>query len=74
MISSYNPVFENYESGILDSDECGTDTDHIVTIVGYGNDGHRNFYIVRNSWSTKWGESGYARISAVENGKGICGI
>lgn len=34
---------------------------HVVTIVGY--DDTKNCWIVKNSWGTKWGESGWFRMS-----------
>jgi len=62
-------VFQTYSSGILTSSACGTNIDHAVVAVGYGS----NYYIVRNSWGTGWGESGYIRIGITE-GYGTCGI
>jgi KDEL-tailed cysteine endopeptidase len=52
---------------------CGTDLDHGVTAVGYGIEGGREFYLVRNSWGPDWGDKGYIKIG-VAPGKGICGI
>ena len=62
-------VFQTYSSGVLTSSACGTNIDHAVVAVGYGS----NYYIVRNSWGTGWGESGYIRIGITE-GLGTCGI
>jgi len=66
-------VFQMYSSGILDSEECGTNLDHAITAVGFGTEGGQDFYIVRNSWGASWGDHGYIKIAAVE-GAGICGI
>lgn len=66
-------VFQSYTSGILDTPSCGTKLDHAVTAVGYGTQGGKEYYIVRNSWGAAWGDKGYINI-AVEDGKGICGI
>jgi len=62
-------VFQTYSTGIITSSACGTNIDHAVVAVGYGS----NYYIVRNSWGTGWGESGYVRIGITE-GNGTCGI
>ena len=61
--------FGHYSGGIINTSACGTNTDHAIVAVGYA----ENYYIVRNSWGTGWGEKGYGRIAAVE-GAGICGI
>jgi len=68
--------FQSYSSGILDSTTCGTTLDHAVEIVGYGTDNGVDYWKVRNSWSSSWGEKGYVRIkrSSSTNDIGICGI
>ena len=68
-------VFQMYTYGIMDSTSCGTNLDHAVAAVGYGTDeaSGKEYYIVRNSWGTSWGDQGYIKIAAVD-GKGICGI
>lgn len=70
-IQANKPVFKLYRGGILDSKNCGTNLDHGVAAVGYGD----NYFIVRNSWGASWGEDGYVRISTDdETNGGICGI
>jgi aminopeptidase C len=46
-----------------------------VVIVGIGFDtaSGLSYYLIRNSWGTGWGESGYIRIAMTESGYGICG-
>jgi cathepsin L len=65
--------FRYYKSGIITGDECGQDTDHAITAVGYGTDNGVEYYKVRNSWGSSWGEEGYVRIG-VEAGIGVCAI
>lgn len=36
---------------------------HGVTVVGYASD----YYLVKNSWGTSWGESGYIRFARIAN-------
>ena len=64
-----------YSSGVFDNAACGTGLNHGVGAVGYGTEGAKNFWIVRNSWSASWGEQGYIRMSRdVQTSTGICGI
>jgi len=40
-----------------------TDVDHAVQAVGYGKDGSKSYWLVRNSWGPGWGEKGYIRLN-----------
>lgn len=62
----------NYSSGIF-SKACGTSLDHGVLAVGYGVQGSQQFYLVKNSWSTTWGEEGYIQLEINSSGN-TCGI
>ena len=70
--------FQMYTSGVYNDPACGTTLDHGVLTVGYGvNSAGQNYYIVKNSWSSSWGDAGYiyiARNSVASSTKGICGI
>ncbi|KAH9695417.1 cysteine proteinase RD21A [Citrus sinensis] len=67
-------AFQLYNSGVF-TGICGTELDHGVIAVGYGTDGHLDYWIVRNSWGPDWGESGYIRMERNVNTKtGKCGI
>lgn len=64
-----------YQGGILDSDKCGTMVDHGVLAVGYGTDPtlKMEYFILRNSWGSSWGDKGYIRLAA-KDGAGVCGM
>lgn len=68
--------FQSYSGGILDSVSCGTQLDHGVLIVGYGEESGEKYWLLKNSWGTSWGEQGYFRILRTDstNDPGICGI
>ncbi|KAL3939620.1 MAG: hypothetical protein SGBAC_005690 [Bacillariaceae sp.] len=80
-IKSACPTFANYKSGILTSDGdcfCADSLcyDHAVLLVGYNDEDPTPYWIIKNSWSTDWGEGGYARIAQSDTGTvfGLFGI
>ncbi|KAK4798572.1 hypothetical protein SAY86_030898 [Trapa natans] len=68
-------AFQLYDSGVF-TGECGTALDHGVIAVGYGRERGKDYWLVRNSWGSDWGESGYIKMerNIVENFFGKCGI
>lgn len=66
---------QHYQSGVF-TGECGTDLDHGVIIVGYGTENGVDYWLVRNSWGTNWGDTGYIKIERnfARNKNGKCGI
>lgn len=55
--------------------ECGTSLDHGVVVVGYGSENGVDYWLVRNSWGTGWGEDGYFKMQRnVRTPTGKCGI
>ncbi|XP_057502568.1 actinidain-like [Actinidia eriantha] len=72
-IASNSSAFKSYQSGIF-TGPCGAHIDHGVTIVGYGTEGGIDYWIVRNSWGTTWGESGYIRMQRNVGDAGTCFI
>ncbi|ETO19354.1 hypothetical protein RFI_17876 [Reticulomyxa filosa] len=69
-------AFQYYSSGVL-TGTCGTTIDHAVLVVGYGTESGQDYWKVKNSWGTSWGEQGYVLICRNCNANGAegeCGI
>jgi cathepsin L len=72
-------LWMSYEGGVYTNPDNGTnpacwEIDHAVQVVGYGFDfdSNQNYWIVRNSWGTEWGEQGYIRLAKPDQEP--CGI
>ena len=58
--AGFNMIY--YQGGIFSLDDyCGEEVNHAVVLVGWNDTD--NTWIMRNSWGTDWGESGYMRIT-----------
>ena len=75
-IDASETVFHNYSSGVISDAGCGSSLDHAVTAVGYGNDAETglDYYLIRNSWGSGWGDKGYVKFARTGDGYGICGV
>ncbi|XP_063146992.1 procathepsin L-like [Candoia aspera] len=68
--------FHFYKSGIFTSSWCGHHVNHAMLAVGYNTTQEggtaTNYWILKNSWSEKWGEQGYMRlVKGVDNHCGV---
>ncbi|XP_038680852.1 ervatamin-B [Tripterygium wilfordii] len=73
-IDAASPEFMLYAGGVFNG-HCGNQLNHGVAAVGYGEDNGEKYWLVKNSWGTAWGESGYVRMLRDFNDtRGICGI
>jgi len=62
--------FQFYKSGVFSGD-CGTQLDHGVLLVGAGTDAGVDYWRVKNSWGTVWGDVGFIRMV---RGQDQCGL
>ena len=68
--------FQLYKSGVF-TGTCGTKLDHGVLLVGYGTFDGIDYWKVKNSWSSSWGEKGYILLgkgNEYNSGDGQCGL
>jgi len=75
-IEADQSAFQLYKSGVF-TGTCGASLDHGVLAVGYGTENGQDYYLVKNSWGTSWGDKGYIKLgrgSSYNGGKGQCGM
>ncbi|XP_034110333.2 cathepsin L-like [Drosophila albomicans] len=66
-------AIKNYKGGVFNSSKCGASPDFSVLIVGYGSSKKLgDFWIIKTSLGSKWGEKGYMRLARNKNN--LCGI
>jgi len=64
-----------YKKGVMTAEDCDAhcsdpnkrEVNHAVTIVGYGKSeraGCEEYWLIKNSWGTHWGEDGHFRFCA----------
>lgn len=65
---------DNYDGGIVDAPEASKETNHIVSIVGWGiaADGTK-YWKIRNSWGEYYGHLGFVYLKLGENQLGVEG-
>eukprot|EP00463_Aulacantha_scolymantha_P005049 TRINITY_DN628_c0_g1_i3.p1 TRINITY_DN628_c0_g1~~TRINITY_DN628_c0_g1_i3.p1 ORF type:complete len:87 (-),score=15.52 TRINITY_DN628_c0_g1_i3:145-405(-) len=59
--------WQHYSGGIMTS--CSSGGGHCTQAVGYTSD--KDYWIIKNSWGTSWGNSGYLYL---KKGSNLCGI
>jgi cathepsin B len=63
--------FMSYKGGIYHHISGSLLGGHAVELIGWGTDNDVDYWILKNSWSSTWGEQGYFRIL---RGNDECGI
>ncbi|XP_030203114.1 digestive cysteine proteinase 1 [Gadus morhua] len=73
-IDASHRSFVFYSHGVYYEPACGStveDLDHAVLAVGYGTLKDEPYWLVKNSWSTYWGNDGYVLMSMKDNNCGV---
>ncbi|XP_071751754.1 digestive cysteine proteinase 2 isoform X2 [Centroberyx gerrardi] len=72
-IDADHSSFLFYSSGIYEESNCNPNNlSHAVLLVGFGSEGGQDYWIIKNSWGSSWGEGGYMRM--IRDGSNTCGI
>ncbi|XP_055297428.1 procathepsin L-like [Sitodiplosis mosellana] len=62
--------FRFYSTGVYFEPECLSQNvnGHAVLAIGYGTDENgQDYYLIKNSWSTSWGNAGYFKLARNKN-------
>uniref|UniRef100_UPI003AAD9D6E cathepsin S, ortholog2, tandem duplicate 1 n=1 Tax=Centroberyx gerrardi TaxID=166262 RepID=UPI003AAD9D6E len=71
-IDATRPKFAFVHSGVYDDPSCTQHVNHAVLTVGYGTLNGQDYWLVKNSWGTSFGDQGYIRMARNKNNQ--CGI
>lgn len=73
-INASGTGFQLYSGGVYVNDRCGTSVNHAVLAAGYGTDSASgyDFFLVKNSWGTGWGDAGFIKMR--RNYNNMCSI
>mmetsp|Transcript_17731 Transcript_17731/g.15536 ORF Transcript_17731/g.15536 Transcript_17731/m.15536 type:complete len:99 (+) Transcript_17731:754-1050(+) len=79
IVEADQPVWQFYAGGPIPASNCGSNVNHWVLTVGWGNysDNVTPVWYVKNSWGQDWGEKGYVYLTqedTANQGFGTCGI
>uniref|UniRef100_A0A663EST7 Peptidase C1A papain C-terminal domain-containing protein n=1 Tax=Aquila chrysaetos chrysaetos TaxID=223781 RepID=A0A663EST7_AQUCH len=72
-IDASHKTFSFYSNGIYYEPKCGESgaLDHAVLAVGYGVLQGETYWLIKNSWSTYWGNDGYILMAMKDNNCGV---
>lgn len=69
LVSSYFTIFHYL------AENCEQPQDHAMPVVGYGStEEGEQYWLLKNSWGSQWGEAGYLRLPRGMPGNGSLGL
>merc|ERR1712179_850623 len=72
-IDSSPSSFRRYKNGVHYSETCKPySLNHAILAVGFGSEEGKDYFLVKNSWGTRWGLGGYIKMARNRNNN--CGI
>lgn len=71
-IDASRPKFVFYHKGVYRDHSCTHNVNHGVLAVGYGNENGQDYWLIKNSWGTYFGDKGYIKMA--RNNHNQCGI
>lgn len=72
-VEAANSIWKNYKTGVIQ--QCpGDRSNHAVIAVGYGTKDGVDYFKIKNTWGTTWGERGYMYLQRGVGGKGMCNV
>ena len=69
--AAVNANFTRYRGGIFGGCYESDKVNQAVVVVGYGSENGLDYWLVKNSWGSSWGDEGYIKV---QRGVGMCGI
>lgn len=71
-IDASHPKWHAYKHGVYHTQTYPVRLNHAVLVVGYGKEWGQDYWLVKNSYGTNWGENGYIKMA--RNCNNLCGI
>lgn len=62
-----------YKSGVWYHNECSSESNHCLLLIGYGSENGNDYWLFKNSWGRQWGEDGFIKIARNRH-ENYCGI
>jgi C1A family cysteine protease len=53
----------NYNSGVFDGCSPDDRNNHAIAVVGWGTEDGKDYWKIKNSWGSRWGENGFIKVN-----------